>query len=200
MSCPSLCVTLHLCVKGRVDYRGTSVLKKNPVCVCSVGGDCANGISSNKRLCWWRGTVNGLNYRAELTGLAQPLWARLSLRLHGFMLPNTQMDSKGGGWGEKKWGESVERPCRGENGKIDARRLAMWGINVKIRRKKNEAERKKIRMLPCQLQFILDQSETSTSSFASMLSNQTLASHLILLSHKCIVSEASLSLERKHSI
>lgn len=39
--------------------------------------------------------MNGPRYRAELTGLAQPLWARLSLRLHGFMPPNTQMDCMG---------------------------------------------------------------------------------------------------------
>lgn len=36
--------------------------------------------------------MNGPRCRAEQTGLAQPLWARLSLSLHGFMPPNTQMD------------------------------------------------------------------------------------------------------------
>lgn len=47
--------------------------------------------------------MNGPSYRAELNGLAQPLWARLSLRLHGFMPPNTQMDGWGGGKTGKVW-------------------------------------------------------------------------------------------------
>lgn len=51
--------------------------------------------------------MNGPRYRAELTGLAQPLWARLSLRLHGFMPPNTQMDCEGRREGQNR--KSVER-------------------------------------------------------------------------------------------
>lgn len=50
----------------------------------------------------------GPHYRAELTGLAQPLWARLSLGLHGFMPPNTQMDCERGREGRGKR-ESVEK-------------------------------------------------------------------------------------------
>lgn len=49
--------------------------------------------------------MNGPSYRAELTGLAQPLWARLSLRLHGFMPPNTQMDG---------WGVAKQEKCGGK--------------------------------------------------------------------------------------
>lgn len=49
--------------------------------------------------------MNGPSERAELTGLAQPLWTRPSLRLHGFMLPNTQMDGKGEEGEVKKGGK-----------------------------------------------------------------------------------------------
>lgn len=52
--------------------------------------------------------MNG--YTAELTGLAQPQWARLSLRRHGFMPPNTQMDCEGRQ--EGKQGKCREKAVR----------------------------------------------------------------------------------------
>lgn len=97
MSCPSLCDSSSV---WRVQFNiELNLYEKHTacvcVCVCGVWRDCANGISSNKRLRWWWGMVNGPSERAELTGLAQPLWTRLSLRLHGSLLPNTQMDDDG---------------------------------------------------------------------------------------------------------
>lgn len=101
MSCPSLCDSSSVWKVQLNIELNLYKKKKKTLCaslcvyVCGVWRDCANGISSNKRLCWWWGTVNGPSERAELTGLAQPLWTRPSLRLHGFMLPNTQMDGEG---------------------------------------------------------------------------------------------------------
>lgn len=116
MSCLSLCVTLHLNVKWK---NNIEVHLYGCLYACSVWRGCAKGISINKRLCWRWGTLNGPHYRAELTGLAQPLWARLSLRLHGFMPPNTQMDRSG----RREAKESVESNV--ENSKSERRRPAM---------------------------------------------------------------------------
>lgn len=65
--------------------------------------------------------MNGPRYRAELTGLAQPLWARLSLRLHGFMPPNTQMDCERRRQGKR---ENVERGVE-KKSKMETRRRAI---------------------------------------------------------------------------
>lgn len=150
MSCLSLCVTLHLNVKWK---NNIEVHLYGCLYACSVWRGCAKGISINKRLCWRWGTLNGPHYRAELTGLAQPLWARLSLRLHGFMPPNTQMDRSG----RREAKESVESNV--ENSKSERRRPAMWvwRINRKIKRKKKtQSQRHKPK------KTLLDQSFTNT--------------------------------------
>lgn len=51
----------------------------------------------------------------------------------------------GGGWGETEGGKCREAMLGGEVGRGDTRRLAMRRINVKIRRRKGEAEMKKNR-------------------------------------------------------
>lgn len=119
------------------------------------------GLAATKGYAGGKATVNGPRERAELTGLAQPLWTRPPSRLHGFMLPITQMD---GGRGWKRGGKCQEAMLGGvERG--DTRRLAMGRINVKIRQRKSWSEIKKTGMLPWQLQHSLDQWEWSTSSF-----------------------------------
>lgn len=62
--------------------------------------------------------MNGPRYRTELTGLGQPLWARPSLRLHGIVPPNTQMDREGGGRERgRETDESVDRDIEKEKKK-----------------------------------------------------------------------------------
>lgn len=69
------------------------------------------GLAATKGYAGGEATVNGPSERAELTGLAQPLWTRPLLRLHGFMLPNTQMDGGAEGRGGEKRRESVGKRC-----------------------------------------------------------------------------------------
>lgn len=56
-------------------------------------------------------------YRAEQTGLAQTLRARLSLRLRGLMPPNTQMDCEG----RQEWRSVVGHVKK--NNKMEIREL-----------------------------------------------------------------------------
>ena len=171
----------------RVDVKGENNIEVH-LCasVCGVWRGSANGISGNKRWCRYsEAPVNGPRYRAELTGLGQPLWARLSLGPRGFMPPNTQMDCEGpGGGGEGKcregcWKKNWKKTVRWRWGTVRCESEAGRFIR-RLMGKERRGQRKRINMLLIQtLPPLLDPNHSQIRPMLSYSSIQNCISQWI---------------------